>query len=418
MDPYIPVLLAFGILVLLCAWLPLLLRKLPLSLPITCLVIGAAVFAMPNIPGVIPHPQEVLKLTERITEVVVIVSLMGAGLKLDRTLSWRTGGMTWRLLALAMPLTILLLALVGYSLLGLGAAAAVLLASALAPTDPVLASDVQVGPPHEGREDEVRYALTSEAGLNDGLAFPFVNLAIAIALATSSQRDWLAHWFLFDVIWKLSAGLVIGVAVGSVLAWITFRLPKRARLSRTGDGFVALGITAIAYSVTELAHGYGFLAVFVAALSFRAVERGHDYHAKLHEFTDQLERLLMAVLLVLLGGAITAGGLLKDATWSVVLFAGLALFVVRPVVAYLSLWGRAEPVRERLVISFFGIRGMGSIYYLAYGLGHATFHSEGVLWSTVTLVIVASIFIHGITVTPIMSLLDAERSKSKPKYSS
>ena len=221
----------------------------------------------------------------------------------------------------------------------------------------------------------------------------------------------------FDVLWKLSAGMVIGVVLGYVLAWITFRLPKRARLSRTGDGFVALGITAIAYSVTELAHGYGFLAVFVAALSFRAVERAHEYHAKLHEFTDQLERLLMAVLLVLLGGAITAGGLLKEVSWSVVLFTSLALFVVRPAVAYLSLWGRAEPVRERLVISFFGIRGMGSIYYLAYGLGHATFHSEGLLWSALTLVIVSSIVIHGITVTPIMRLLDAGRSQSKPKYS-
>ena len=226
MDPYIPVLLAFGVLVLLCAWLPLLLRKLPLSLPIACVEIGAAVFALPNIPGVIPHPQEVLKVTERVTELVVIVALMGAGLKLDRPLSWSTGGVTWRLLAFAMPLTILLLALLGHSLLGLGAAAAILLASALAPTDPVLASDVQVGPPHEGQEDEVRYALTSEAGLNDGLAFPFVNLAIAIALAASSQRDWLAQWFFVDVIWKLSAGLVIGVVVGYVLASIAFRLPQ------------------------------------------------------------------------------------------------------------------------------------------------------------------------------------------------
>ena len=416
MDPYIPVLLAFGTLVLLCAWFPLLLRKLPFSLPMACLVIGAAVFAIPNIPGAISHPQEVLKLTERTTELVVIVSLMGAGLKLDRPLSWRTAGVTWRLLAFAMPLTILALALLGHSLLGLGTAAAILLASALAPTDPVLASDVQVGPPHEGQEDQVRYALTSEAGLNDGLAFPFVNLAIAIALATSSSRDWLEHWLIVDVIWKLSAGLVIGALVGYVLAWITFRLPQRARLSRTGDGFVALGITAIAYSVTELAHGYGFLAVFVAALAFRAVERTHTYHAKLHEFTDQLERLLMAVLLVLLGGAITAGGLLKEVNWSVVLFAGLVLFVVRPSVAYLSLWGRAEGVQERLVISFFGIRGLGSIYYLAYGLGHADFQSENLLWSATALVIVASIFIHGITVTPIMRFLDAGTLKSRSMF--
>jgi NhaP-type Na+/H+ or K+/H+ antiporter len=414
MDPYIPVLLAFGILVLLCAWLPLLLRALPLSLPIACLGIGAAVFAIPGIPGVIPHPQEVLKLTERITELVVIVSLMGAGLKLDRPLSWATCGVTWRLLVFAMPFTILLLALLGHSLLGLGVAAAVLLASALAPTDPVLASDVQVGPPQEGQEDEVRYALTSEAGLNDGLAFPFVNLAIAMTLAASSHRDWLFEWFVKDVVWKLGAGLIIGIVVGYALASITFRLPERARLSRTGDGFVALGLTAIAYSVTELAHGYGFLAVFVAAVTFRAVERAHDFHVKLHEFTDQFERLLMAIVLVLLGGAITAGGLLKELTWWSVLFAGMAIFVVRPAVAFLSLVKRPEPIPERLVISFFGIRGLGSIYYLAYGLGHATFGSESVLWSALTLVIVASVVVHGITVTPIMRFLDATKPRSSP----
>ena len=171
-----------------------------------------------------------------------------------------------------------------------------------------------------------------------------------------------------------------------------------------------------AFSVTSISSDVGSTPeANTTLLSFRAVERAHDFHVKLHEFTDQLERLLMAILLVLLGGAITAGGLLKEVTWPVVLFASLALFVVRPAVAYLSLLGRAEPVRERLVISFFGIRGLGSVYYLAYGLGHATFHAEGLLWSTVTLVIVASIFIHGVTVTPIMRFLDAEGSQSKQK---
>jgi NhaP-type Na+/H+ or K+/H+ antiporter len=244
MDPYIVVLAGFGAVVLLTAWLPMLLKELPLSLPIFCVALGAALFAIPDVPGVAAHPQEHLKITERLTEFVVLVALMGAGLKLDRPLAWSTCPLTWRLLGIAMPLTIAALALLASALLGLGAAA-ILLAASLAPTDPVLASDVQVGPPGQGLEDEVRFTLTAEAGLNDGLAFPFVNLAIALALASRTGEPWIGHWLTVDVIWKLAAGVVIGWLVGRGLGWLTFRLPNRANISRTGDGFVALGITAV-----------------------------------------------------------------------------------------------------------------------------------------------------------------------------
>ena len=188
MDPYVVVLAGFGAVVLLTAWLPMVLKELPLSLPIVCVGLGVVIFSVPAVPGVAPHPQEHLAITQRLTEFVVLIALMGAGLKLDRALAWVTCALTWRLLGIAMPLTIALLAVLGHALLGLGAAAAILLGASLAPTDPVLASDVQVGPPGEGLEDEVRFTLTSEAGLNDGLAFPFVNLAIALALAEPDRR--------------------------------------------------------------------------------------------------------------------------------------------------------------------------------------------------------------------------------------
>lgn len=409
MDPYIAFLTGFGLVVLLTAWLPMVLKELPLSLPIACLAIGAAVFALPGVPGVPdtpPSPADHLEVAERATEMVVIVALMGAGLKLDRALGWKSAALTWRLLAFAMPLTILALAALAHATLGVDLAAALLLAAALAPTDPVLASDVQVGPPHEGEEDEVRYALTSEAGLNDGLAFPFVNLALALAVAADTGNPWLGEWLLIDVAWKLASGLVLGVLIGRGLGWLTFRLPERARLSSTGDGFVALGITAVAYGLTEAIHGYGFIAVFVAAVAFRAVERRHRYHATLHAFVDQLERLLMMGLLVLLGGAVAAGGLLGALDWRVWLFALAAIFVVRPVLAWISLLGCPRPAHERAVIAFFGVRGLGSIYYLAYGLGHAGFAVEGpALWSAAALVIVLSIVIHGVTVTPAMRAL-------------
>jgi NhaP-type Na+/H+ or K+/H+ antiporter len=411
MDPYIVVLAGFGAVVLLTAWLPMILKELPLSLPIVCVAIGMAIFSIPEIPGIAPHPQEHLTLTQRLTEFVVLIALMGAGLKLDRALAWATCALTWRLLGIAMPLTIAALAILGHALLGLGVAAAILLAAALAPTDPVLASDVQVGPPGEGLEDEVRFTLTSEAGLNDGLAFPFVNFAIAIALANQTGEPWLFKWLTIDVLWKLGAGLAAGWIIGRVLGWLTFRLPNRAKLSRTGDGFVALGITCLAYGLTEMIHGYGFLAVFVAALGLRAAERHSDYHEKLHDFTEQLERLTMMMLLVLFGGSITGGGLFQAISFEVVVYALLAIFIVRPLCGWVSLLGRDQRLDEKVVISFFGIRGLGSAYYLAYGLGHAKFEQPDLLWTTAGLIVLISILLHGTTVTPVMRYLDRQRQQ-------
>ena len=410
MDPYIVMLAGFGAIVLLTAWIPMLLKELPLSLPIFCVAAGALLagaFDYAQAPG----PQLHLKLTERLTEAVVIVALMGAGLKLDRPLAWATAGPTSRLLGFAMPLTILAIALLAHGLLGIGLAAALLLGAALSPTDPVLASDVQVGPPGQGGEDEVRFTLTAEAGLNDGLAFPFVYLAILLATASTVDPAWWLNWLTLDVGWRLAAGIAVGIAVGHGLGWLTFRLPNRSKLSRTGDGFVALGITAIAYSLAEMAHGYGFLSVFVSAVAFRSFERRHRYHEKLHDFVEQIERLLMMMLLVLFGGALAEGGLLKDTSWAVVGFAVLTLLVVRPLVAWISLLGRKEPTPERAIIAFFGIRGIGSVYYIAFALGRAPFEQPNVLWNAVSLVIVISIALHGITVTPIMRFIDKRRGR-------
>ena len=413
MDPYIVVLAGFGALVLLTAWLPMVLNEAPLSLPIICVGIGAALFAIPGVPGVLPHPIEQLVIVERITELVVIIALMGAGLKLDRVIGWRSWMITWRLLGIAMPLTIAALAALAYWLLGLGAATALLLAASLAPTDPVLASDVQVGPPKSGEEDDTRFALTSEAGLNDGLAFPFVMCAIAVAEASRTGEPWFWSWLGTEVLWRLSAGLGIGIAVGYALGWLVFSVPNRAKLSRTGDGFVALGITCLTYGVTEMAHGYGFLAVFVAALALRAAERNHEYHEKLHDFAEQLERLLMMVLLILFGGALTSGGLFRALTWEAVAFGLLALFVVRPLSGWLGFAGAYLPKTERGVISFFGIRGLGSVYYVAYAQGKAEFESPDLLWSTLGFIVLVSILLHGATVTPVMRMIDRRRERGE-----
>ncbi len=144
--------------------------------------------------------------------------------------------------------------------------AAILLGACLAPTDPVLAADVQVGPPQTGEEDEARFALTSEAGLNDALAFPFVHLAIALSLSAVTGAPWLGEWLTVSVVWKLAAGLAGGWLVGRVFGWLTFKAPANSSLAKTGDGVVAISATLVSYGVTETIGGYGFLAVFVTAL--------------------------------------------------------------------------------------------------------------------------------------------------------
>lgn len=404
MSSYVIVLIGVGVLILVAAWLPLLLRNLPLSLPMLCVAIGYGVFSLPDI-GDEPLPIQYPEATERLTEFVLIIALMGAGLKLDTPFSFRGWITTWRLLAVSMPLTILGVALLGWWAIGLAPATALLLGATLAPTDPVLAADVQVGPPRSGEEDEVRFALTSEAGLNDGLAFPFVNLALALAAHQAFELDWTFEWLAVDVIWKLTAGTGVGWVVGWALGLLAFRLPRRISLSRSNDGFVALGATLVSYGLAELANGYGFLAVFAAAVALRRGEREHDYHVRLHDFAEQIERLFMMALLVLFGGAL-ASGILWGIGWAEVLVALVILFVVRPAAGLVGLIAAPQPLRERLVISFFGIRGVGSFYYLAYALNREEFGEAQHLWAVVALVVLISIFTHGTTVTPVMRRLD------------
>lgn len=414
MQSYVSALTVLGVIILLTAWLPMVLKRLPLSLPILCILIGIALSRTPLAPFAV-NPLENRELTLRFCEFVVIVALMGAGLKLDRRIGWRSWNVTWRLLGIAMPLTIAGIGLVAWWILGVPTASALLIGAALAPTDPVLASDVQVGPPRSGEEDDVRFSLTSEAGLNDGLSFPFVYLAIAMAAASSfdgtSVFDWLSH----DVLWRLSAGVALGWMTGKLLGFLTFHLPKSIELARTGDGLVAIGITCLAYGVTEMVHGYGFIAVFIAAVTLRSAERQNAYHEQLHDFTEQVERLLMAVLMVFFGLVIGDGTLIAGLTWPITLTAVIALFAVRPMAAWLSLLGNAQPAEEKAIIGFFGIRGLGSLYYMAFATSAAKFADEPTLWSTVFLVILISVVIHGTTVTPLMGYLDKRRPTTAPR---
>ena len=409
--------LAAGAALLLAAFLPRALADRPFSVPLVFLGAGLGLGLLP-IDLLERDPERHRVAIEHVTEVVVIVALMGAGLALNRPVSWRTWAPTWRLLAFGMPLTIAAIAVAAGVGLGWPLAAAMLLGAVLAPTDPVLASDVQVAEPVEAEtgqteedvdvDDDVRFTLTSEAGLNDGLAFPFVYAAIAVA--TTTGWGWVGMWAADDLLLKVGVGVAVGLAVGALLGRVFFRAPVPSlRLAEHADGFVALGATALAYGAAEVAHGYGFVAVFVAACSLRGTERGHGYHRILHGFVDQVERLLTAGLLLLLGGAVT-NGILAPLTWQAALLGLAVVFVIRPLVGWVVLLGGTCDRRERFAIAFFGIRGIGSFYYLAYAAGHASFGAlTDDLWALVSFVVLVSVLVHGVSATPIMKRVDARR---------
>jgi sodium/hydrogen antiporter len=410
MDPTGLAYAAAGAATLLAALLPRLLRRAPLSMPMVFVGLGALAFGLvEGLPT--PDPVQHETVAVHLTELVVIVSLMGAGLALDRPVGRRRWASTWRLLAVTMPLSIIAVGLLGSWLLGLGAAAAILLAAALAPTDPVLADEVQVAEPSddEDSEDETRFALTSEAGLNDGLAFPFTYAAIAVAAAGAAPAGWLGEWLAVDVLWRVTAGVALGFAVGRLLRLLFFSRPaKRIRLAERGEGFVALTGILLAYGAAELVEGYGFIAVFVCACTVRAAERTHGRHRVLHAHVEQLERFLTVVVLLLVGGAVARGALAGVGPAEVTLVL-LFLLVVRPLAAGAGLWRGRTGRRERAVIAFFGIRGIGSLYYMAYGLSQAEIPGADRLWSVTILAVVGSVVLHGLTAAPLMGWLDRRR---------
>ncbi len=404
---------AAGIATLLAAILPKLLGRVPVSVPMVFLGAGALVWLLvPGLPS--PDPVEHGDAALHLTEVCVIVSLMGAGLALNRPVGLRAWSSTWRLLGITMPLSMLAVGLLGWWALGLGAASAVLIGAALAPTDPVLATEVQVSEPvtsDDADDDEVRFALTSEAGLNDGLAFPFTWAAVAISLAGAGPSGWLPHWLAVDVVWRLACGIGVGLLVGWLLGRLFFSsLAERLNLADRTGGFVALAATFLAYGATELAEGYGFVAVFVCACTLRAAERSHRYHRVLHTFVEQVERILTVVVIVLLGGAV-ARGLLAGLGWQEWLVALSVILVVRPLAGWIGLTPGKTGPRERAVISFFGVRGVGSLFYVAFAISHGAFPDPDRLWGIAGLVVVLSVVIHGLTSTPTMAVVDALRRR-------
>jgi len=397
---HIGIILIVGVALLMMTILPHLLADRPLSLPLIYIAFGWVLFEtfdpLPLIDPVSSSFDNSVLLY--LTEAVVIISLATVGLSLERKVGWMSWQAVWRLLAIAMPLTVGAAILAGQALLGLGGAAALLLGAVLAPTDPVLADDVQVpGPGQEGDRGDIRFALTAEAGLNDSLAFPVVHLAIA--LSTASLTDSFTSWVSFDVLYRIVAALAVGFVAGKILVKIALH---RSGPASTGlnTGLFIVGATLLTYGMTEVISGYGFLAVFVAALSRTD---GGAFRAELHAFAEQVEALLVAVALISVGALLAAG--VVDWTVTTILVATAFIFLVRPVAGWLCLAGSDIDGRDRWSIAFFGIRGMGSLFYLAYATAAGSFGQEelSVLWSATVLVILMSTVVHGITAPLVMS---------------
>ena len=409
MNNYILSLLVIGLLLLTVTLGSGWIDRLPLSNALIYLVFGV-LFGSYGFGLVEVRPEA--QFLERLSEFVVIVSVFGCGLKINRPLKLASWQSTIRLIGFLMPISILALTAVGHYLLGMGWGAAVLLGAILAPTDPVLASEVQLD--HVNDPDEVRFGLTSEGGLNDSLAFPFVYFGI-YAFKDDNWNNWFAKWVGIDLLWAIAAGIVMGIVVAKAIIWLDYWLQKRRPVDDLMEDFISLCIILLTYSLTELVNGYGFLAVFVAGLVVKQSYSSEPEKRLMQlEFTEQIEKLLEVTAIVVLGTILLVDPMLKYAGQSL-LVAGLLFFIIRPVGVWLSMLGSSLPGKTRSLMGWFGIRGLGSIYYLTYALGKGVKGdpAEQIFWITFT-VVVLSVIIHGISAFPLMNWYEKNKNKRKP----
>jgi NhaP-type Na+/H+ or K+/H+ antiporter len=401
--------------------------RLPITTAMLYLCVGIALG---------PHASGLLQLDivshadvlERVTELAVIVSLFTAGLKLRVPLLDRQWLIAVRLAVISMALTVGMVATAVVAVLGLPWGVAIVIGAILAPTDPVLASDVQVEHPFD--RHRLRFALTGEASLNDGTAFPFLMLGLGL-LGVHELGANLWRWLAVDVIWATIGGLAIGGALGTAVGNLVLYLRRKHKEAVGLDDFLALGLIALAYGIALACHTYGFLAVFAAGLALRRVERVANAGARRPQvehasttalpkdevavhpdrapaymaeavlaFNEQLERIGEVAVVVIVGSLLSQDLL----TWPVALLAALLFVVIRPLSVVVGVAGTRLTRRETLLGAWFGVRGVGSVYYLAYAIVHGLPPQFVDQAAGLTLfVIAASIFLHGVTVTPLMA---------------
>lgn len=396
MNDYTLSLLVVGLLLLFVTLGSGWISRLPLSYALIYLICGIILspygFSLIEIrPGA--------ELLERLTEFVVLISLFSCGLKMNRPLQILPWNSTIRLIGLLMPISIFGVAAIAHWGFGLTWGPAILLGAILAPTDPVLASEVQLA--HLEDQDELRFGLTSEGGLNDALAFPFVYFGLHW-LKDGQWQNWLGTWVGVDVLWAIVAGCVMGVLVSRGVIWVDRRIQRIRSADTLMEDFVALSIVLITYALTEVVNGYGFVAVFIAGIVAQRSYHNPEKKISQLEFTETIERLMEIGTILLLGSLLRLEPIVKYLPQSLII-AGALFFIIRPVGAWISTaGGRYQPI-YRVLFGWFGIRGVGSLYYISYALGSGLQGELGeqLAWITFTTVVL-SVIIHGITATPMM----------------
>lgn len=417
------------------------LRRLPLSTSMLYLLVGVGL-GPAGLQLLDANPFAHTRLLEVMAEIVVLVSLFVSGLKLGVPLRDARWHLPLRLALVSMLLTIALITAAGVWGMGLPLGAAVLLGAILAPTDPVLASDVQV---EDGSDrDRLRFALTGEGGLNDGAAFPFVMLGLGLlGLHDLGTGGW--RWVLVDLVWAVGGGLAIGALLGSLVGKFVLYLRVHHKEALGLDQFLALGLIALAYGAALLMHTYGFLAVFAAALALRrigdqpddiallhgalqdadntpgstaeaavATDPAHAAHYMTHAvlgFDEQIERIGEIAMVLVIGAMLSYVAGLSAVWW----FAPLMLLVIRPIGVGVGLVGSRSTRSQRGLMAWFGIRGIGSIYYLMYAINQGLERGLAEQLVSITVAVVAaSIVVHGVSVTPLMQWYARRGSAGKP----
>ena len=372
-------------------------------------------------------------LLERLTEVALLISLFTSGMKLELRLKDRRWRIPVQLATVSMLLTVGAVTAVGVWLLNLPLGAAVLLGAILAPTDPVLASDVQMANPSD--RDRLRFGLTGEGGLNDGTAFPFVMLGLGL-LGLHELGDMQWRWWAVDVLWAVAGGLALGYAMGTGVGRAIIYLRTQRKEALGSDEFIALGLIALTYGLALLTLTYGFLAVFAAGLALRRIDepaavaeqvpksetselsaenlRATGANAPAHmmrqveRFNSQLESFAEVAIVLVVGVLLATVTFRFDVLW----FVPLLFLVIRPISVVAGLLGTdVKPIQRRLM-AWFGIRGIGSLYYLLYAISHgiAVPLAEQLLSITLA-VIVTSVIAHGISVTPLMNRYESRKKR-------
>lgn len=401
-DTYDVMLFYIGFIILIATIFPRFLSNYLITAPIIYLLLAVGVFYFFFSESSFSHIAESQYIGKRLTEFGVIISLTAAGLKLKKPFAWKTWRYAARLLVFTMPLTIALVALFGWSFLGFAPATAMLLGAVIAPTDPVLASDIQTTPPLEDDSSSVRLALTTEAGLNDGLAFPFTNMAIAMALIGVHPDLWFVDWLIKDFFYKIIAGIIIGFGAGWLLAKIVYSCPDpKTQNSKISVGLLSISLTLFPYGLAEIIHSYGFIALFVAACTFRHQETTNEFLNVLHDFSEEMVSILIAILFTYIGIYLSRYFII-DFQWYMIPAALLIVIFIRSVTGYISLIGTELPEKKKLIISFYGICGIGSVYYLLYAFYHSNFEGAKETLALVMVVILLSVFVHGLSARTVM----------------